>query len=55
MRRAWLYLPVAVSLAAIAAVVLTETSDRVAGLLLIAGAALAIGVFDLLSRRGDRR
>lgn len=54
MRRAWLHLPVLVSLAAIAAVALTRTSDGVAGLLLIAGAAIALGVLDLLFRHGAR-
>lgn len=52
MRRAAVYLPVAVSLAAIAVVALTPTSDVVAALLLIAGAAAAIGLLDLLARRG---
>lgn len=52
MRRAAVYLPVGVSLAVIAVVALTRTSDGVAALLLIAGAVTAIGILDLLARRG---
>lgn len=54
MRRASLHLPILISLGVIAAVVLMRTSDTVAGLLLMAGAAAAIGVFDVLTRRGGR-
>lgn len=55
MGRAWLSLPIVISAAVVAAVVIAPISDVVAGLLLIAGAAVAIGVLDLLSRRGTRR
>lgn len=49
-----LYLPIAVCLAAIAGVVLTSNAHGLEGLLLIAGALLAIAVLDLFSRRAGR-
>lgn len=52
MRRAAVYLPVALALGVIAVVALTRPSDGVAALLLIAGGVAAIGVLDLLARRG---
>lgn len=54
MRRARLYLPVAICLAVIAAIALTQSAHGLEGLLLIAGAALAIAVLDLFSRRAAR-
>lgn len=54
MRRARLYLPVAICLAVIAAIALTQSADGLEGLLLIAGAACAIAVLDLFSRRAGR-
>lgn len=54
MRSARLYLPVVLCLAVIAAVVLTSSADGLEGLLLIAGAALAIAVLDLFSRRAGK-
>ena len=55
MRSARLYLPVVVCLVVIAIVALTSSADGFEGLLLIAGAVLAIGVLDLFSRRGGKR
>jgi O-antigen/teichoic acid export membrane protein len=52
MRRAAIYLPVAISGVAIAGVALTRPSDGIAAVLLIAGAVTAIGALDLLARRG---
>lgn len=54
MRSARLYLPVALCLLAIAAVVVTGSGDVVKGVLLIAAAAVAIGVLDVLFLRRGR-
>lgn len=52
MRRAAVALPVGVCVLVVAAVALTGPSDGVAALMLIAGAVTAIGIVDLLARRG---
>ncbi len=54
MRSARLYLPIVVCLVVIAAVALTSSADGLEGLLLIAGAVLAIAVLDLFSRRAGK-
>lgn len=54
MRTARLYLPVAVCVAVVAVVVVTRSAAGLEGLLLIAGAVLALGVLDLFSRRAGR-
>lgn len=54
MRRARLYLPIVICLAVIAVIALTQSAHGLEGVLLIAGAVVAIAVLDLFSRRAAR-